>query len=470
MTVISKPTLIHISDSYKQTSSAISQPNHQFFKEPELNRTIELTPTTSNIYDEDTDLAFPEGGKSAYLAIFGSFMGLVPVFGMINSVGAIQTYVSNHQLADVSSSTVSWIFSIYTFILFSSGIFSGACFDRNGSFLPLVVGSIFFCGGLLATGNCTTVYQFILAFGVVTGFGNGVLMSPLVGVIAHYFSKSRATWTSVATTGGSVGGICFPLLLRKLYPAVGFPWAMKILALICAICLGCSILFAKERLKPEYEKIDSTRKAIETYFLDVFDYKYLLETKFMFCALGVSFAECSLIVCSVYFPSYAIVRGFSESTSFLLITVVNTTGILGRYIPGYLADRYVGRFNIAIINLVGVMIVSLVLWLPFGYNVKALFAYAALYGFFSGSILSLSPVCCGQISKTEEFGKRYATMYMVTSLTILATIPIGGVIVGKGDVKNYNNFIIYTTALAAVGIICYGISRNAVVGLRLCKF
>ncbi|KAH3682486.1 hypothetical protein WICPIJ_006545, partial [Wickerhamomyces pijperi] len=184
----------------------------------------------------------------------------------------------------------------------------------------------------------------------------------------------------------------------------------------------------------------------------------------------VSFSECSLVVFMIYFPTYAIKRGFSESASYSLITVMNTTGILGRYIPGYIADKWLGRFNVMVLTLSGCVIASLCILLPFGGNHAALFVFAAVYGFLSGSVLSLAPVCCGQISKTEEFGKRYSTMYVLTSLTVLAIIPLGGAIVGKGDIRNYNNFIIFSSMMLLIGAASYFISKSAVVGIRLSKF
>lgn len=419
---------------------------------------------------DETHLDFPEGGTPAYLTVFGSFMGLIPAFGMVNSVGAIEAYVSNHQLKDVSTSTVSWIFSIYTFIAFSSCIFSGTFFDRSGAFKPMLIGSITFCGGMLATANCTRVYQFILAFGVLVGFGTGMLMSPLVGAVSHFFYKKRATATSIATTGGSLGGIIMPLMLRKMYSTVGFIWALRALTLFCACCLVLALIFTKERLhREDNSKIDSWKGFFKVYFVDAFDYKSLSELKFMSCAIGVAFAEGSLVVVLIYLPSYAIMQGNSEQTSFLLIIVSNTCAILGRYIPGIAADR-LGRFNVVILTVSMCALISLVLWLPFGKSLKVLYAFSGLYGFFSGSILSLSPVCCGQISRTEEFGKRYSTMYLISSFTMLTLIPIAGTVIGEGAQRNYNNFIGFSVALLGLAIMSYIVCRHACVGWRLCKF
>lgn len=418
----------------------------------------------------DKDIDLPDGGLQAWLVVFGSFMGLVPVFGMINSLGAIESYISKHQLASDSSSVVSWIFSIYLSISFLSCIYAGGYFDRNGGATPMYVGTLFYVGGLMATANCTSVWQFILAFSVLCGTGTGVLTTPLVSCVATWFLRKRAMATSVATIGGSIGGIVFPVLLRKLYAEVGFQWALRIVGFICLCCLVCATVFAKERQKPVAEPFKSKPEAMKWYLTSSFNWRYFLDWKFFFAALGVAFAENSLTASATFISSYSMARGNSETSSYALITTTNAVGILGRYIPGYLADRYIGRFNTVIITISLAAFFNLVMWLPFGGNIKVLWAYASLYGFSTGSILSLTPVCIGQISSTHDFGKRYSTAYLLQAIMTVPVIPVGGAIIGEGKVSDYNNFIIYTSMMMIAGSICYIISRFLCVGFKLCKF
>jgi MFS family permease len=434
-------------------------------------RSRKSTSSISILNNEDPeDLEFPEGGVRAYLTVLGSFLGLIPAFGLPNSVGAIEAYISTHQLSDVSASTVSWIFSIFNFTAFFCSIFSGTVFDLTGTKIPMIVGTIAFCTGMLMTANAQTAWQFTLAFGVVVGFGCGTMMSPLVGVVSHYFSKKRATAISLATLGASVGGISIPLLLRKLYPTVGFVWAIRILTLVCFFFLICSTALMKERLKKEREPTKGWKEFFRVYILGLFDYKSFMELRFNFCALAIALAECSLMITAIYFPSYAIRRGFSENTAYLLVTVINCMGIVGRFVPSYISDKWLGPFNTCIITLVGCAVTTLAIWLPFGYSLEVLYVYAVLYGFFSGSILTISPVCCGKISRTEDFGKRYSTMYLVASFLMLVTIPIAGAIIGQGEIKRYNGFIIYAAMLELISALMHLCTRYVSVGWRICKF
>jgi len=413
---------------------------------------------------------FPEGGLRAYLVVFGSFMGLIPVFGLFNILGVIESYVNEHQLSTVESSVVGWIFSIFSFITYTTCIFSGTYFDRNGARVPLIAGTICVCSGLVATASSRTVIQFILSFSLLTGLGNGLLLSPLIAVVSHYFLQKRAMFSSVSTLGGSLGGVVFPNLLKVLFPALGFEWGMRIFALICFVCLVISIILARERFNNSEKYANETFKQRSMAYLSSFDAKSLKDLKFLFCTLGALFAEVSAVSLITYFASYSLQRGFSSNTSYTLVTIVNAGTIPGRLITGFLADK-LGRYNVIITSVFLSGACGLVLWMPFGYNVGVLYAYAALYGFFSGSIFSLLPVCCGQICKTEDFGKRYSTMYFTVAFGTLVGVPIGGAIIGDKTIQNYNYFIIYTAIVTTLSSICYIISRYFAVGRKiLAKF
>lgn len=418
----------------------------------------------------DDESEFPDKGLQAWLAVFGSFIGLVPVFGLLNSLGAIESYISRHQLYNVPASTTSWIFSLYLAMSFLSCIFAGGFFDRNGSLGPMCVGTVIYVGGIMSLASCGTVWQFILAFSFLCGVGTGVLMTPLVSVLATWFLKNRAIATSIATMGGSIGGIIFPLMLKKLYVEVGYAWAIRIFGFICLAFLIASTTLCREREIAKKEPFKSKKELIKWYVSSSLNWRYFCEWKYLFAALGAALAESSLTASSTYLASYSLTRGNSESTSFALITVTNAVGLLGRYLPGYVADKYLGRFNVYIIAVTLAGLSNLIIWLPFGGHVGALWGYVCIYGFSTGSILSLTPVCIGQISRTEDFGKRYSTAYFLQAIITIPVLPIAGVIINKGTVAEYNKFIIFVSVLMLAGAACNAVVRYICVGTRLCRF
>lgn len=68
----------------------------------------------------------------------------------------------------------------------------------------------------------------------------------------------------------------------------------------------------------------------------------------------------------------------------------------GRVIAGAVSDRF-GRFNTVILVLILAIAIVYGLWLPVTEQRPGLFyAFGAMLGFTTGSIMSMAPVCIGQ--------------------------------------------------------------------------
>ena len=85
---------------------------------------------------------YPEGGLRAWLSVYGSFSGMTAGFGLMNTIGTFQAYLSTHQLSKEDPSTMGWIFSIYTFLSFFCGIQIGPLFDAKGPRGLVVAGTV----------------------------------------------------------------------------------------------------------------------------------------------------------------------------------------------------------------------------------------------------------------------------------------------------------------------------------------
>lgn len=405
---------------------------------------------------EDEEPNIPEGGLQAYLVLLGSFLGLTGHFGLLNSVGAIQTYVATHQLSDLSSSTISWIFSIYLAIAFSGTVVVGPLFDAKGALTPMVLGNILVLLGIMTSAHCTEVYQFILSLSICVGFGNALCISPLIGVVSHWFYRNIGFAIGISSIGGSVGGMIIPIMLRNLYAKVGFTWAMRVLALFCCSLSIIATFLIKERFKKNNKEQNNK----------MFDFRALKDSKFVLLVIGVLFGETCLLSVATYYGTYAIAQGFSESSSYILLTIFNGTGILGRACPGWLSDR-IGHFNVMIMMLICTSISVLVLWVPFGSHTGVIYTFIALFGFFSALIFSLTPACLRQITPVREFGSRYGLMYFFVSFGNLIGIPIGSVIIGDLSKFHYEMFSLFCGLVALASSISWVISRYRIVGLRL---
>ncbi|EGV63137.1 hypothetical protein CANTEDRAFT_130658 [Yamadazyma tenuis ATCC 10573] len=424
---------------------------------------------------------FPDGGRDAYLTLFGAFMGLVIDFGIANSLGAIESYVSSHQLSNVKDTSVSWVFTIHLGVMYLGGVVFGECFDKFGARKLLIASTVFMAGGLFCTAESTKLSHFILSFGITTAIGTSLGMVPLIGVLSHWFLRKRAFACSVATIGGLVGSSVFAVMLQKLYKEVGFKWAIRVMGFMCIGCMGIAIALIKER-KPKKELSDaiddildvqpknkSTLVTVAHFFREALDLSIVKDARFVCLNLAVFFAEIISISSLTYLTSYGLDHSISESNSYLLITLVNVCGIPSRLLSGVLADMY-GRFNVMIVMSILTTVVIFGVWLPAEGHLPILFTFAVLFGVSTSATISLIPACTSQICSAERFGKVYGTLYFFLAFLTIIGMYLTSVVLGNRTLVDYRNFVLYEGGYAVAAVVFWVAARYFSVGFRWCKF
>ncbi|KAH8425228.1 uncharacterized protein LDX57_002986 [Aspergillus melleus] len=298
----------------------------------------------------------------------------------------------------------------------------------------------------------------MLGFSVLGGISSSMVFTPSVACLTHWFHRRRALATGIAATAGGCGGIIFPILIYNLTEAVGFPWAIRITGFICAFFCVLCILFLKTRLPPK--KLGGGK----------IDFRVLREAPFALLTVAIFLIDFALLIPLTYLTSYAQSHGMEEGLAYQVVSILNAASILGRVLPGYAADRY-GRFNVMIITTFGCTVFTLALWLSAGSNTAAIVAYAVLFGFWSGSAISLAPVCVAQISTTEDFGKRYGTTYSLVSVGALFAIPIAGEIMkaqsAPGKKENYSGLIVFCGLIYGFACLFFVLARGVKIGWRV---
>jgi MFS family permease len=305
----------------------------------------------------------------------------------------------------------------------------------------------------------------MLCFGVLGGLGTSLLFTPAFGAVSHFFFVKRGNATGIAAAGGSLGGIIFPLMLQKLFPMVGFAWATRIMGFIFVVCCIGAITLIRSRLPPK------PGQSVMPDFGIFRDRSYLLLT------LGIYFMEWGLFVPITYLTSFATSTGAIDAAfSYQLIAIMNAGSCIGRWLPGYVADRF-GRFNSMIAALALCTATTFTLWLPASIltpsspaeatTIKALtIVYTLIFGFASGSNISLTPVCVGQLCETNEYGRYYATCYTIVSFGTLTGIPIAGALI-QATGGHYYSVVVWTGLCYVVSLGCFIASRASRVGFEL---
>jgi MFS family permease len=417
-------------------------------------------PSVSRVSTDAYGHTYPEGGLPAWLCVLGSWAGLIVALGIMNTIGIYQAYVSTHQLRHYDEGTIGWIFGIYAFLAFFCGIQIGPIFDAYGPRLLVFAGSCLIMASTLLLGICTQYWHFILVFGVLGGAGTSLIFTPAISSIGHFFLRRRGSATGLAATGGSIGGIIFPLMLQSLFPRIGFTWSTRSVALIFLVLLIPTNLLIRSRLprrgQPGFNASGSSILP---------DFRIFRSVPFALTTAGVFFTEWGLFIPLSYLTSYSLSHGVSERFSYQLLAILNVGSVIGRWLPGYFADK-LGRFNAMILTVLLCLLSTLCIWLPAGNSLPAIIVYAIVFGFASGSNISLTPVCVGQLCKTEQYGRYYATCYTIVSIGSLTGIPIAGSILTICG-GNYWGLITFTGGCYAAGLISFVWARVLQVGWKL---
>ncbi|CZS88694.1 related to monocarboxylate transporter 2 [Rhynchosporium graminicola] len=418
----------------------------------------DVSPDSGNSSDTDEEKDdFPEGGLRAWFVVLGSFCGSFSVFGIINSTAVLLEYFSHNQLQANDESQIGWIFGLATFLTFFCGAPIGPIFDSYGPRALIFCGSVLLLASMFLLGLCTQYWHFIMVYSILNGIGGCLINTPCIASIGHFFLVKRGNATGIAMTAGSIGGIIFPLMLQRLLPRVGFAWATRILGFILLFLLILANLLVRSRLpRKPMASFKSVSPEFSLFYKDM---------PFALVSLGIFLTEWGIFVPLTYITSYSTSHGQSSAFGFQIIAILNAGSFFGRFGAGLAAD-VIGRVNTLILGIGMCIIACLALWLPAGNSAAMIIAFAVIFGFVSGSNLSLSPVCVGQLCKTEHYGRYYATCWMFVSFGTLTALPIGGQILTMMD-GDYTGLIIFAAASYVGAAVCLIAARVLKVGWKL---
>ena len=413
---------------------------------------------------DDDALTYPEGGTQAWLTVLGAWCGMTAGIGLLNTVASLQSYLSTHQLSRYPLSSIGWIFSIQALLVFFCGIQIGPLFDAIGPRKLVATGSVLLVVSMMVLGECEEYWHFILAFSIVNGLGGSLLLTPPLASIGHFFHRRRAFATGIAMSGPSMGGVIFPLVFRAVYPRAGFAWACRALGFIIAFLLVFANLFIRSRLP----RRKVTVKEIMPDFRILLDGDGALALRI----LGLCLMELGLFIPLAYLTSYCIANGMEEGFSYNILAILNAASVFGRALPGLVADK-LGRYNTNAVLLMLSAMTALVIWLPLtlarptgsAFTGGAI-VFAIAFGFASGSNLSLTGPCIGQLCDTRHYGRYFSTCYVFISFAALIGIPIAGNILDANG-GDYWGLIVFTGMSYVGSAVCMAAVRVTRVGWRV---
>ncbi|KAJ9124718.1 hypothetical protein QFC24_003086 [Naganishia onofrii] len=76
---------------------------------------------------------------------------------------------------------------------------------------------------------------------------------------SHWFLKRRGMALGLAAAGSSTGGVCFPIMIQRLIPRIGFGWSMRVIFFIEIVMLTIAWFTIRTRLPPAIDVRDKSK-------------------------------------------------------------------------------------------------------------------------------------------------------------------------------------------------------------------
>lgn len=157
----------------------------------------------------------------------------------------------------------------------------------------------------------------------------------------------------------------------------------------------------------------------------IVDISAFKEPAYVLFVAGAFFAFMGLYAPFFYVETYAIQYKITDvNLAFYLLAIINSASVFGRVIPNLVADR-TGPLNMIIPCCIISGVLSLCL-IPVR-TVAPLIVVCALYGFFSGALVSLPPTVFVHLSPNRGLiGTRMGMGFSIVSIGLLLGTPICG--------------------------------------------
>ena len=167
-----------------------------------------------------------------------------------------------------------------------------------------------------------------------------------------------------------------------------------------------------------------------------------------------------------YIELYAASRAnVSAEMGFYLLAIISAGSSLGRVLPNFAAD-YVGTLNMQTVFAACAAVLSLSLLAIT--NLPGIIAFCVLYGFFTGTFVSLpAPTVASLTPDLSLLGGRMSMAFMASGLGSLVGSPIAGAILATNGGNNWTGLQIWSGVLLVLSTLSMIGARTAKVGFKL---
>ena len=310
------------------------------------------------------------------------------------------------------------------------GPVSGLLIDRFGVRRLTVAALLLTAGGMAASALAREIWQLVVAFGLVSGFGAGLVASSLGPIVANrWFARGRGLVVGLFGGAASAGQLIFFPLLTSISGSDGWRAAVLLLAValvlvavVAGFLLRESPADVGERPRGEDPAAPAVRERADPGIM-----RRAIRTP-EFWLLAGTFFVCGATsngVVGTHFIAHAVDHGFTASTAASALALMGAFNFIGTITSGWLSDRFDPRRLLLVYY--GFRGVSL-LYLPFIHDSVDIVAFSVLFGLDYIATVPPTVVLAAEVFGRRNVGIVYGWIYAAHMLGAAILAEVAGII------------------------------------------
>ncbi len=301
---------------------------------------------------------------------------------------------------------LQWTFSLLIILQTWCSPLQAYLVDRFGPRLLVSVGALMSGGGWVLSSYVDNIWALYLTYGVICGFGTGIIYVGIIGLMVRWFPDRRGLATGFAAAGYGFGAIFTSFPIDSMIRSSGYAHTLVVWGIIQGVI---GIIVAQGlRLPPENYQVQSAASAVAPQSGRNFTPREMLQNPIfwlLFMMMSMMSTSGLMVVSNVgpfaneYKVSQALVLGMAALP--LSLTLSRFTNGLTRPFFGWVSDHIGREMTMAIafsLECVAILVLFAFIDQP------ALFVVMTGLVFFGwGEIFSLFPS-----TLTDTFGTKFA--------------------------------------------------------------
>jgi len=330
--------------------------------------------------------------------------------------------------------TFSLLLGVLTF-----GSTIGGMLQDKFSPKPVVMGGgiILSLGFFLASFTTSAApWMLWVTYGVIGGFGMGMIYSTLIACCQKWFPDKRGLVTGIIVSALGFGGVIFTPIAQQLIISVGelktFAWLSLIFIIVCVI----GSLFVKNpplNFKPEGWTPPLSKHGI--VHQDFKPSEMLRTPQFYIVTFTLMLACMAGLMMIGFAKPIALAKGFTPAVATIGVMIIAGFNSFGRLFWGWVSDK-LGRKNTILLLLVTTAVIILFVNSASSYMI---FVLIGAIGFLYGGFLGVFPALTADFWGSRNMGMNYGIVLLGFGIGAIVASTIAGLYVNLTKVTQLVN-------------------------------